>query len=98
MNVQDKLIEYMFSKIQAALKIYLTGTHTYSLDILPGLWKTLEFKKKPQLYHSKKKKKQPRSRDPAGLFSPAYTAFLFVDKILIFFFFLKAYRSDFCGS
>lgn len=52
MNAQDKLIKYVCLNIQAALKIYLIGTHTNSLNILPGLWKTQEFQKKPQLSHS----------------------------------------------
>jgi len=50
--MQNKLIKYMFLKSQAALKIYLTGTQMYSLNILPGLWKTQEFKKQPQLSHN----------------------------------------------
>lgn len=54
MRAQDKLIKYMLLKIQAALKIHLIGTHIYSLNILPGLWKTQE-PKKPQLSHSLKK-------------------------------------------
>lgn len=55
MNAQDELIKYAASKIQAALKTYLTGTYTQSFDSLLGLGKTQESKKKPQLSHSKNK-------------------------------------------
>lgn len=57
MSAQHKLIKYILLKIQAALKIHLIGTHIYSLNILPGLWKTQELKK-PQLSPSLKKEKE----------------------------------------
>lgn len=69
MSAQHKLIKYILLKIQAALKIHLIGTHIYSLNILPGLWKTQELKK-PQLSPSLKKQRKRSSR---SLFPSLYS-------------------------
>lgn len=78
MNAQDKLIKYMFLKIQAVPKTYLIGTHSYSLNILPGLWKTQEFQKKLQLSHSKKTKKPKQKQRPSGSLFPNLYSTLFL--------------------